>query len=112
MVEGDKRIVVGGQARLPKELFLGEVFQVIAEVEPESGEVVEIDFIPSSPLISRKLEQWIKGVSLTGDLGPLLQVIETRFLHKAKKAVMTAVKDLGREFKEAKTRNPVQGGPA
>ena len=50
----------------------------------------------------------MQGVSLAEDLEPILQMIETGFYHKAKKAVLTAVKELGREFDEIKSQNQVR----
>lgn len=107
MVKENKRIIIGGQARLPKDLSSGEVFQVVAEVDRESGKILEIEFSPAFPLLSKKLREWILGVSLAEDLGPVLQMIETGLYHKAKKAVLTAVKDLAREFRESKSREKI-----
>ena len=90
----------GGQARLPKELSASEVFQAIAEVDLANGRVVEVEFYPCPDLMGRVLKQMMVGMVLPGDLEDLLQEIELRLYYKGKKAVLTAVKDMVREYKE------------
>jgi len=92
--------IFGGQARLPKELSAVEVFQVIAHVDVPTGKVVEVDFMPCPPLIIGMLKQMMVGMSLQSDANDLLLQIEQRFFHKSKKAVITAIKDLVREYRE------------
>ena len=92
--------IFGGQARLPKELSAVEVFQVIAHVEVSTGKVVEVDFVPCPPLIIGMLKQMMVGMSLQTDVNDLLVQIEQRLFHKSKKAVITAIKDLVREYRE------------
>lgn len=92
--------VFGGQARLPKEISAIEVFQVIAHVEVATGKVVEVDFMPCPTLITGMLRQMMVGMSLQSDVGDLLVQIEQRLYHKSKKAVITAIKDLVREYRE------------
>ena len=90
----------GGQARLPKELSATEVLQAVAEVDLASGGIVDLDLTPCPELISRTLKQMMVGMTLPGDLDELIQVIEGRLFYKGKKAVVTAVKDMVREYKE------------
>lgn len=106
MISDGKTVVIGGQARLPKELYPEGVFQVVAEINPETGKILDAEFSPSGQVISKVLREWLIGASLPDGLESVLEVIEQRFFHKGKKAVLTAVKDLGREFREYKNNRP------
>ena len=97
-------LVLGGQARLPKELSAGEVFQVVVELDPATVEVLEVSFAPCLPVIEKMLRQLMIGMNLETDVNDLLDEIEQRLHHKSKKAVMTAIKDLFREYREYKYR--------
>ena len=102
----ERTLIVGGQARLPKELTEAEVFQVIAEVDEGTGKVLEIEIDPSSPLILEMLKQLLVGMSLKNDVHALLQEIDQRLFHRAKKAVIVAVKDMAREYRESQAPKP------
>ena len=97
-------LVIGGQARLPKELSLGEVFQTVVEVDPNSNEVLDASFSPCSPIIERMLKQMIIGINLTSEVVGLLDTIEKRLYHRNKKAVITSIKDVAREYREYQDR--------
>ncbi|HUK57226.1 MAG TPA: DUF3870 domain-containing protein [Nitrospiria bacterium] len=96
--------IFGGQARLPKELSAVEVFQVVAHIDVPTAKVVEVDFMPCPPLIVGMLRQMMVGMSLQNDVNDLLVEIEQRLFHKSKKAVITAIKDLVREYREYQYR--------
>ena len=95
-----RTLVLGGQARLPKELSSGEVFQVVVELDPDTVEVLEVSFAPCLPVIEKMLRQLMIGMNLETGVNDLLNEIEQRLHHKSKKAVMTAIKDLVREYRE------------
>ena len=99
-----KILIFGGQARLPKELSAAEVFQVVAAVEVDTGKVVEVDFTPCPLLIMGMLKKMMVGMSVQNDVNDLIIEIELRLFHKSKKAVITAIKDLFREFREYQYR--------
>lgn len=102
----ERTLIVGGQARLPKELTEAEVFQVIAEVDEGTGKVLAVEIAPGAPLILEMLKQMLVGVSLKNDLHELLQEIDLRLFHRAKKAVIVAVKDMAREYRESQVPKP------
>jgi hypothetical protein len=104
MTNKDGALIFGGQARLPRELSATEVFQAIAVVETSSAKVLEVEFSPCPPLIARMLKQMMVGMSLQNDVSDLLTEIEQRLFHKNKKAVMTAIKDMFREYREYQYR--------
>lgn len=100
----EKTLIFGGQARLPKELSDNEVFQVIAAVEVDTGKIVEADFRPCPPLILEMLKQMMTGMSLPNDVNDLLVEVDRRLFHKSKKAAITAIKDMAREYREYQYR--------
>ncbi|MBI3995349.1 MAG: DUF3870 domain-containing protein [Nitrospirae bacterium] len=106
MLSKEKILIIGGMARLPKEISEAEVFQVIAEVDAENAKVLGVEISPSSPLILEMLKQILVGVSLRDDAHALLQEIELRLFHRAKKAVIVAVKDMVREYRESQAPKP------
>ncbi|MBI3810885.1 MAG: DUF3870 domain-containing protein [Nitrospirae bacterium] len=103
----ERTLIVGGQARLPKELTEAEVLQVMAEVEAVTGKVLAVDIAPYAPLILEMLKQMLVGVSLKDDIHELLQEIDRRLFHRAKKAVIVAVKDMVREYRESQAPKPI-----
>ncbi len=108
----ERTLIIGGTARLPKEITEAEVFQVIAEVDAATGKVLGIDIAPGSPLILEMLKQMMVGMSLREDVNDLLQEIEQRLFHRAKKAVIVAVKDMVREYRESQApKSPPPSNP-
>ena len=104
MKPNERTLIFGGQARLPKEISANEVFQVIAEVDLQTGKVRDVDFTPCPPSIARMLKRLMVEMSMPDDVNDLLIEIEHRLFHKCKKAVITAIKDLVREFREYQYR--------
>lgn len=100
----EKTALFGGQARLPRELSNSEIFQAIGEVEIATGKVVSVEFSPCPPIIAALLGRLIVGMVLPDDLNDVLNEIDQRVFYKGKKAVITAIKDMGREFREFQYR--------
>jgi hypothetical protein len=110
MESKERTLIIGGQARLPKELSVGEVFQVVVELDPTKVEVLDVSFTPCVPVIEKMLRQLMIGMKLETDLNQVLDEIEQRLHHKSKKAVMTAIKDLVREYREYQFRKTQKPG--
>ncbi len=100
MASGRPTLVLGGQARLPKDLSTGILLQVVVELDPDRNEVLDACCSPCVPIIERLLKQLIVGINLETEIDVVLEGIEKRLHHRSKKAVSTAVKDLLREYKE------------
>ena len=98
-----KTMLVGGQARLPKELDEAEVLHVIAELDVATGKVLEVEIIPCPALIASLLRPILIGFSLRDDLSAVLHEIEQRLFHKCKKAVMVAIRDMVWEYRESQS---------
>jgi len=104
-VSSPKRtIVLGGQARLPKELSTGEVFQIVVELDLATGEVIDASFGPCLPVVEKMLKHYMMGINLETETPDVLKVIEQRLSHKSRKAILTAIKDLLREYREYQYR--------
>jgi hypothetical protein len=95
-------LVVGGQARLPKELASGGVFQLVVELDPKKGEIIEMSCAPCLPVVEKVLRELLVGIKLETEHDIVLEGIERRIIHRGKKAMSTAVKDLVREYREYK----------
>jgi hypothetical protein len=102
----NKILLIGGQARLPKELVEAGVLQVIAEVDVPTGKVLEVEIIPCPALIAGMLRPMLVGLSLRNDVSALLNEIEQRLFHKSKKAVMVAIRDVVWEYRESQSPKP------
>ena len=101
-------LVLGGQARLPKELSTGEVFQIVVEMNLKTGEISEVSCGPCVSIIEKFVKELLTGVSLETDLNKVLEEVDKRLHHRSKKAVSTAIKDLLRELREFKNRDTKQ----
>ena len=100
-------LFVGGQARLPKELSMGEVFQVIVELDPDTAKVIQASCHPCPPMIENFLRELMVGMNLETEADHLLEVIQQRLYHKSQKAILAAIRDLIREYKESQKGIPV-----
>lgn len=93
-------LILGGQARLPKAVSAFNVFQIAVEVEQDTGKVIEVSFEPCLPVISEFLKRLMIGRSLKTEVSTIMELID-RLVHcRSKKAILSAVKDVLREYKE------------
>lgn len=110
---GDK-ITIGGFSRLPRELSDRGACEIFCEVDSKTGKVVQAECRLPSPLISRALvEPLVTGVKLTDpkDIARVNHELETRLVHRAKKAVMAAFADLVREYSDLKSGRTREAAP-
>jgi Domain of unknown function (DUF3870) len=104
-------MIFAGMARLPKEFTGAEVFQVIAELDAATGKVLDVEIAPRIPLILELLKPMLIGQSLSENVNDVVQRIELRLFHRAKKAVIVAVKDMAREYRESLAPKPLPISP-
>lgn len=95
-------VILGGFARLPKGLFSEETFQVIVELDSQNQEILDFSCIPHSRLIDQLLRDLLVGevFNLDWNMNKILGEIENDLHLKAKKAIVAAVRDLGRVYLE------------
>jgi Domain of unknown function (DUF3870) len=107
MASKKNTMIFAGMARLPKEFTGAEVFQVIAEVDAANGKVLDVEIAPPTPLILELIKPMIVGQSLSENVNDLVLKIDQRLFHRAKKAVIVAVKDMAREYRESQAPKPI-----
>lgn len=95
-----QRVILGGQARLPKELFAEETLQVVVELDPAKNEVIAVGCTPSVPMIEGLLRQLMIGMNLETGIHDLRKSIERRLHYKGARAILAAVTDLARVYDE------------
>jgi hypothetical protein len=96
-----RTLIVSGQARVPKALSANQVIQVVAELDAASNEVINVNVHPSPPIIQKFLHRVMIGIRLEAGLNEVLDAIEHRLIHPSKAGIITALKDLFREFEKA-----------
>jgi hypothetical protein len=102
-VKSDKRTtILGGISRLPRELSSGESFQVILELDPDQGKVLEASCSPCPPVVENFLRGLFIGTKLETEVEYLLHAIDQRVILKSKKAILAAVRDLVKQYEEQK----------
>ena len=102
-MKSDKRtIILGGISRLPRELASRESFQVIVELDPDQGEVLEASCLPCPPVVQNLLQELLIGTKLETDVDYLLHAIDQRVILKSKKAIIEAIRDLVKQYEEHK----------
>jgi hypothetical protein len=94
--------VVGGLARLPKELSSGEALQVVVELDADTGKVMEASLTPSMPVIEKLLRELLIGMDLETGVNDFMEAVERRLHHRSKKAVLAAVRDLVMAYREGR----------
>ena len=110
-MESEKQtIILSGQARLPKNLSAEEVIQIIIEMNPDTDEIIDVSCSPCSSVIDKFLRKLMTGKSMESGPADLLEAIENRFHHRSQKAILTALRDLFREYREYRERTPLVSG--
>ncbi len=104
MADTKRTMVIGGQARLPKELSENAVLILLAKVDVQTGKIQDVECSPSLDLVHGLFREAALGKKIPDDLEAILSEIDSRLVFKGKKAILTAIKDLSREFQEFKAR--------
>ena len=93
-------LILGGNARLPKDLTSGTVLELAMEVDLPSGNIIEVSFSPCLPVIHEFLRPLMVGRNIHKDIDLIINTIDQRLIHRTKKAVMAAIRDAIRQFQE------------
>jgi len=91
----DNTIFLTGYAKLPSSTTAEKLYEVIAvgaEVDPETGEIIDSDCTLATDLGRRFFKKITVGYSLKSGIEPLLQSFEKRYHGSARKAIITAMK--------------------
>lgn len=95
-------LIVGGQARLPKDLSTGEPLQVVVELDSNTNKILDVSFGPCQPVLQNFLVGVLKGTDIEADTESVLDTITKRVRHRSQKAILAAIRDLAREYNEFK----------
>jgi hypothetical protein len=102
-MKSDKQtIILGGISRLPRDLSSGESFQIIVELDPDQGKVLEVSCSPCPPVVQNLLRELLIGMKLETEVEYLLHAIDRRVILKSKKAIIAAIRDLVKQYVEQK----------
>ena len=93
-------VVIGGQSRLPQDLFPDRVLQLVVELEETSGNIKDVAFIPPLPVVQNLVLKQMNGMNIVLDLAETIKMIEERVHHRSRKAIIAAIRDLLREYRE------------
>lgn len=91
-------VLLCGQARLPQEMAPPFLFVIFVVVEKRGGRVIKVSCCPTAPLLEKFLQKVMEERSLISDLEDILQEMEASFFGRMKRAVITAIKDLHKQF--------------
>jgi hypothetical protein len=100
-------IIIGGFSRLPKEISASGTWtcELIAEIDIETSKILRANCSIPSPLISDLVEPILKDLELDkpAEVERVTEELQSRLVHRAKKAVIAALADAVREYHFYKT---------
>ncbi len=94
----NQNLIFGGQARLSAELGAGEVFQIVTWVSFENQKITDVSCSPCLPLAEKFFKQLLIKKNLEEDIESILKSLQTRYHHRGKNAVLTALKEMHRQY--------------
>lgn len=101
-------ILLAGYAKLPSNTSAQKMYDqlvVVADVDFESGMILDVDCTMATDLGKRFVSSIMKGYCLLNGTEALLEEIELKYFGHLKKALLTAIKELGRQYSELKKVN-------
>ncbi len=93
-------LIISGQARLPKDLFPQAVFEVVIEVDRDSGDILDASVGPCLPVVTNFLNRLIIGTNFKAGVKDLLEAINLRIHSRNKKAILAAIRDAIRNYED------------
>jgi hypothetical protein len=102
------RILLAGYAKLPSNTAAQKMFDqmvVVADVDFESGIVLEVDCAMATDLARRFVQTMMKGYNLNTGIDNLLEEINLKYYGHLKRALLTAVREIGQQYADLKKEN-------
>ena len=102
-------IIVVGYGKLPQGTSaeaLHKILAIAVLVDKESGLILDASSTLLTPVGDRFVCYHLIGLNLISDCPRFIDVISSRYLGHAQKAVIAAFRDLGRNFAEALEKAP------
>ena len=101
-------ILLAGYAKLPTNTTAQKMFDqmvVVADVDFESGIILDVDCTMATDLGKRFVLTIMKGYCLQNGSEKLLEEINLKYYGHLKKALLTAIREIGRQYSELKKEN-------
>lgn len=103
MKRQEESFVICGLSRFPKEFSPFESLLICAEVDPHDDKVLDIACTPCNVITERLLKQIAVGKNLTQEVRGMMEAVDRRLSYLGKKAVLTALKNVHRDYVLMKT---------
>ncbi len=101
-------ILLAGYAKLPSNTTASKMFDqlvVVADVDYESGVVLDVDCSMATDLGKRFVLTLMKGYNLNTGIDNLLEEINLKYYGHLKRALLTAVREIGQQYADLKKEN-------
>ena len=102
------RILLAGYAKLPSNTTASKMFDqlvVVADVDFESGIVLDVDCSMATDLGRRFVHTMMKGYNLNVGIDSLLEQINLKYYGHLKRALLTAVREIGQQYTDLRKEN-------
>lgn len=102
------RILLAGYAKLPSNTTASKMFDqlvVVADVDYESGVVLDVDCSMATELGRRFVQTMMKGYNLNVGIDSLLEDINLKYYGHLKRALLTAVREIGQQYADLRKEN-------
>jgi hypothetical protein len=102
------RILLAGYAKLPTNTAAQKMFDqmvVVADVDFESGIVLDVDCAMATDLARRFVQTMMKGYNLNTGIDNLIEEINLKYYGHLKRALLTAVREIGQQYADLKKEN-------
>lgn len=108
MKPGKDVIYVVGHARLPSETTAKHVYDILSlglALDKESGRILEVSCTTLPPYGNEFIREILLGKKIQGDLDTISEEIRSRYICRTSNALLAALEDLLKRFKESEKRN-------
>ncbi len=96
-------VLVTGYAKAPKGTGMYEVYRhagIVLELDPETGEILDVEFTFVTDLAKRFLRELLLGYRLEEDHDEILQAIRDQYLAPSSEAIVAALKGALQRYRE------------
>ncbi len=107
-------ILLAGYAKLPNNTTAQKMFDqmvVVADVDFESGIILDVDCTMATDLGKRFVLTIMKGYCLQNGVEALIDEITLKYYGHLKRALLTAIREIGRQYSELKKENDEISSP-
>jgi hypothetical protein len=108
MKPGKDVIYVVGHARLPSETTAKHVYDILSlglALDRESGRILEVSCTTLPPYGNEFIREILLGKKIEEDLDTITEEIRSRYICRTSNALLAALEDLLKRFKEREKRN-------